>query len=178
MRRLKADPVSDEVLIDLIDAANQAASGSNAQMARWIVVKDPAQKRKLADLNRLHGEPYIAADRENPRDDKQRRLLDAVIWQMDHMHEIPALIVACYDYGTRVDGLEIYRKAGSVWPGIQNLLLTARADGPWSDTDDFGSTRPRYGPGCARASGKFCSAVFASRWLSHGTLWACNAQAS
>ena len=89
MRRLKADPVSDEVLIDLVDAANQAASGSNAQMARWIVVKDPAQKRKLADLNRLHGEPYIASDRENPRDDKQRRLLDAVIWQMDHMHEYP-----------------------------------------------------------------------------------------
>ena len=45
MRRLKADPVSDKVLVDLIDAANQAASGSNAQMARWIVVKDPAQKR-------------------------------------------------------------------------------------------------------------------------------------
>ena len=47
MRRLKADPVRDEVLIDLIDAANQAASGSNAQMARWIVVKDPAQKESL-----------------------------------------------------------------------------------------------------------------------------------
>ena len=96
MRRLKADPVSDEVLIDLIDAANQAASGSNAQMARWIVVKDPAQKRKLADLNRLHGEPYIAADRENPR--RKQAITDAVIWQMDHMHEIPALVVACYDY--------------------------------------------------------------------------------
>ncbi|MEK9893261.1 MAG: nitroreductase family protein, partial [Pseudomonadales bacterium] len=47
MRRLKADPVSDETLIQLIDAANQAASGSNAQMARWIVVKDPIQKQKL-----------------------------------------------------------------------------------------------------------------------------------
>jgi len=129
MRRLKADPVSDETLVQLIDAANQAASGSNAQMARWIVVKDPIQKQKLADLNRLHGEPYIAADRENPKSEKLRRLLDAVIWQMDHMHEIPALIVACYDYETRVDGVEIYRKAGSVWPGIQNLLLTARSLG-------------------------------------------------
>ncbi len=129
MRRLKADPVSDETLVQLIDAANQAASGSNAQMARWIVVKDPIQKQKLADLNRLHGEPYIAADRENPKSEKQRRLLDAVIWQMDHMHEIPALIVACYDYEMSVDGVEIYRKAGSVWPGIQNLLLTARSLG-------------------------------------------------
>ena len=44
MRRLKADPVSDKVLVDLIDAANQAASGSNAQMARWIVVKDPHKR--------------------------------------------------------------------------------------------------------------------------------------
>jgi nitroreductase len=48
---------------------------------------------------------------------------------MDHMHEIPALIVACYDYEMSVDGVEIYRKAGSVWPGIQNLLLTARSLG-------------------------------------------------
>ena len=76
MRRLKADPVSDEVLVDLIDAANQAASGSNAQMARWIVVKDPAQKRKLADLNRLHGEPYICLlyTSPSPRDRQKSRM--------------------------------------------------------------------------------------------------------
>ena len=45
------------------------------------------------------------------------------------MHEIPALIVACYDYPEPVEGLGVYRSAGSVWPGIQNLLLTARALG-------------------------------------------------
>ena len=45
------------------------------------------------------------------------------------MHEIPALIVACFDYPEKVEGLGVYRSAGSVWPGIQNLLLTARALG-------------------------------------------------
>ncbi|MYJ76468.1 MAG: nitroreductase family protein, partial [Gammaproteobacteria bacterium] len=40
MRRLKPDPVPEELLLKLIDAANQAPTGSNAQGARWIVVRD------------------------------------------------------------------------------------------------------------------------------------------
>lgn len=129
MRRIKADEVPEELLIKLIDAANQAPSGSNAQMARWVVVRDPAQKQKLADLNRKWAEPYIKPSLDKPESDAQARMLSAVVWQMEHMHEIPALIAACYDYGEPVDGPEIYRKAGSLWPGIQNLLLMARALG-------------------------------------------------
>ena len=83
----------------------------------------------LADHNRKYAEPYISADVKNPGSPKLKRLLDAVIWQMEHMHEIPALIVACFDYPEKVEGIDIYRQAGSVWPGIQNLLLTARSIG-------------------------------------------------
>ncbi len=129
MRRLKSDEVPEELLIQLVDAANQAPSGSNSQKARWVVVRDTAVKKQLADLNRLHAEPYIRPNLENPASEKQKRMLDAVVWQMAHMHEIPALIVACFDYPEKVEGLGVYRSAGSVWPGIQNLLLTARALG-------------------------------------------------
>lgn len=129
MRRLKSDEVPEELLIQLVDAANQAPSGSNSQKARWVVVRDAAVKKQLADLNRLHAEPYIQPNLENPESEKQKRMLDAVVWQMAHMHEIPALIVACFDYPEKVEGLGVYRSAGSVWPGIQNLLLTARALG-------------------------------------------------
>jgi nitroreductase len=129
MRRIRPDPVPEELLVELIDAANQAPSGSNSQRARWIVVRDPAVKRQLADQNRRHAEPYIAADVSNPATPKLKRMLDAVVWQMEHMHEIPALIVACFDYPEKVEGMGVYRSAGSVWPGIQNLLLTARALG-------------------------------------------------
>ena len=129
MRRIKPDPVPEALLLQLIDAANQAPSGSNKQAARWIVVRDPAVKTQLAALNRQHAAPYIAADVANPSSPKAKRMLDAVVWQMEHMHEIPALIVACFDYPEKVDGLGVYRSAGSVWPGIQNLLLTARALG-------------------------------------------------
>ena len=130
MRRLKSDEVPEEMLVELIDAANQAPSGSNAQKARYIVVRDPEVRRQLAEQNRKHAEPYIApavADPNTPP--KRKRMLEAVVWQIENMHEIPALIVACFDYPEKVDGLEVYRSAGSVWPGIQNILLTARALG-------------------------------------------------
>ena len=129
MRRLQTKEVPEELLLKLISAANQAPSGSNSQMARWLVARDPEVKQKLADLNRKHAEPYIQPSLDNPSSDKQRRMLEAVVWQMDHMHEIPALIVACFNYPEKVEGIDAYRQAGSVWPGIQNLLLTARSLG-------------------------------------------------
>ena len=129
MRKIKPETIPEEKLIRLIDAANQAPSGSNSQRARWVVVRDPEIKKKLSDQNRKHGEPYIAEDVKNPKNAKQKRLLEAVVWQMDHMHEIPALIVACFEYPEKAEGIQVYRQAGSVWPGIQNLLLTARALG-------------------------------------------------
>jgi non-ribosomal peptide synthetase component F len=52
MRRLHPDPVPEAHLLRLIDAANQAASGRNFQRARWIIVRDGPQKRRVAELNR------------------------------------------------------------------------------------------------------------------------------
>jgi nitroreductase len=45
------------------------------------------------------------------------------------MHEIPALIIACMEFGQKVDAASAARGAGSIWPGVQNLLLAARALG-------------------------------------------------
>jgi nitroreductase len=135
MRRLKPDAVPRELLVKLIDAANQAPSGSNMQSARWIIVQDPAQRAKLAELNRRGVEAYVSPQANQPTAlphqsaGKRQRMLDAVLWQKDHMHEIPALIVACYEFGVKVTGAEAARAAGSVWPGVQNLLLAARALG-------------------------------------------------
>ena len=135
MRKLKADEVPGEQLIKLVDAARQAPSGSNTQNSRWVVVRDPHVKRRLAEQNRKFAEPYIRPALEGNLGTKQlspekhRRQLQAVVWQIEHMHEIPALIVACFDYPEKVEGPGIYRAASSVWPGVQNLLLTARALG-------------------------------------------------
>jgi len=135
MRRLKPDPVPEETLIQLIEAANQAPSGSNRQGARWVIVRDAEQKAKLADLNRVAVDAYAGPTSGRPASlphqsaEKRARMLRAVRWQADHMAEIPALIIACYQFDAPVDALTAARAGGSVWPGIQNLLLAARALG-------------------------------------------------
>ena len=60
MRRLDTRPVPEELLLKLVDAANQAPSGSNLQNGRWIVVRDPSVKSELAALNRAGVESYLA----------------------------------------------------------------------------------------------------------------------
>ena len=129
MRRLKPDPIPDGVLMKLIDAANQGPTGSNKQNASWIVVRDPAQKQKLADLNRTAVNAYVG----NPDDvaPDMRGIVNAVMWQRDHFHEIPALLVPCLEYDQKPD--DTWRAGsgfgGSIWPAVQNLLLAARALG-------------------------------------------------
>lgn len=135
MRRLDTREVPEEQLLKLVDAANQAPSGSNMQSARWIIVRDPEVKAQLAALNRKGVEAYIGPQIEDPGSlphqpkDKRRRMMEAVLWQMEHMHEIPALIIACMQFGQKVDAATAAAGGGSIWPGIQNLLLAARALG-------------------------------------------------
>lgn len=134
MRRLDSREVPEEMLVQLIDAANQAPSGSNAQNGRWIVVRDPQVRQQLADLNRQGVEGYITPMLDDPEmaqqlDEKRKRMFDAVMWQMEHMHEVPVLIIACLKFGPDTDAMTRARSGGSIWPGVQNLLLTARALG-------------------------------------------------
>ncbi|MEM7016561.1 MAG: nitroreductase family protein [Pseudomonadota bacterium] len=131
MRRLDQREVPEELLVKLIDAANQAPSGSNAQNGRWIIVRDPETRQKLADMNRRAVDEYIGpmADKPQEQKSKRRRMIDAVMWQKEHMHEVPVLIIACMEFGEKVTSEMAGRGGGSIWPGIQNLLLAARALG-------------------------------------------------
>jgi nitroreductase len=66
MRKLDTKAVPEEDLIKLVDAANQAPSGSNMQAGRWLIVRDPEVKRGLAALNRAGVEAYIGPMVDNP----------------------------------------------------------------------------------------------------------------
>ncbi len=135
MRKLDTREVEEEKLMQLIEAANQAPSGSNMQSARWIIARDSVVKQKLADLNRKGVEGYLGNQIQNPGslphqdEGKRSRMVDAVVWQKEHMHEIPALIIACMDFGVEATPAMRAGGNGSIWPGIQNLLLAARALG-------------------------------------------------
>jgi nitroreductase len=131
IRRLKSDPVDDDVILRCIELALKAPTGSNSQNWEWIVVRDPAVKRKLARLNRIPWSVYGRAGRIAKRDDpKMLRILDAVQWQADHYEEIPVFVVPCLR-GLRFNLLPGAATAwyGSIYPAVQNFLLACRAEG-------------------------------------------------
>jgi nitroreductase len=131
IRRVKADPVDDSLVLRLIELAMKAPNGSNAQNWEFIVVKDRAVVAKLGRLNRraidLVG-PVYRRFFQRRGDEKMLRLQKAVQWQADHFDEIPVVIVACLK-GVVPPWPPVAASSayGSIYPAVQNLLLAARA---------------------------------------------------
>jgi nitroreductase len=97
MRRLKTDPVSDDVLVQLVDAALHGPSGSNAQNWIFIIVKDVGLKKKIQTIWRstwgFYSDTFRKADARPHEDMTQReRMGDAGTYMIDHLHEAPAIV--------------------------------------------------------------------------------------
>jgi len=58
IRKFKPDPVSDELITALLDAARLAPSGCNAQPWRFKIVKDRETRLKLVEA--AYGQSFIA----------------------------------------------------------------------------------------------------------------------
>jgi len=100
MRRLKPDPVPEETLLQLVDAALHAPSGSNAQNWRFVIVRDREQKQRLQAIWRRTWNFYldtVALADARPGEDlaARRRMLAAGSWQLEHLVEVPAIVCVC-----------------------------------------------------------------------------------
>lgn len=131
IRRLKTDPVDDALVLRLLELAQKAPTGSNAQNWEFVVVKDRAVKAKLGRLNNQAWRLYGGIGKWLAKDDPdQLKIIKAVQWQAEHFEEIPVLVIACLR-GTppvwpRAVATSYY---GSIYPSVQNLLLAARSAG-------------------------------------------------
>jgi len=140
VRRLKPDPIPDDVLRRVLEAATFGPSGGNRQAWRIIVVRDARLKQELAQRHRGFWSAYSAAGRkasgELPEASRARtlRALDAGDYLAAHMHELPAILVVCFDpRGLMITDAKLGRPSivggASVYPAVQNLLLACRAEG-------------------------------------------------
>jgi nitroreductase len=131
LRRLRPDPVDDALVLRLIELALKAPTARNAQSWEFVLVKDRAVKARLTRAYRLAWGLYGRLGRHlaagHP---KMARQLDAVQWQVEHLEDIPILVVACLR-GLRPvwPYLLVTSYYGSIYPAVQNLLLAARAAG-------------------------------------------------
>ncbi len=132
MRRLKPDPVPDELIRKILHAGVCAANGGNTQRWRFLVIKDKKIKQAVQVFYKRAFDEVVGPRYKNsaPPPGVTRERYDrqhaAVEYLTDHFHEAPVWIVACLEEGTATPT----RGSGaSIYPAVQNMLLAARALG-------------------------------------------------
>jgi len=132
MRRLKADPVPDAVIRQILDLTICAPSGGNRQGWSFVIVRDQAKRARLGELYReawgeLMKAPYYAGASKAPPDSREGRMLASARHLSEHLGEVPVLVLACIalDPSAR----PTLTTGASIYPAVQNLMLAARALG-------------------------------------------------
>ena len=130
VRRLGREPVPEHVVLRLVELALKAPSGGNRQPQTFVVVRDPATKRRLARQNRQGWAVLRRLYRRYATTDRHRRILASVDWQTAHLHEAPVIVIVCTHRRVPLwPPFAVTSRYGSVYPSVQNLLLAARAAG-------------------------------------------------
>ncbi len=143
LRRLKPDPVPDDLIAKVIDAGVRAPTGSNLQNWRFVVVKDAQLRREIADLYRasmeIAGRAY--ANRKQPphmTNDRQKAMMSAATYLAQHFGEVPVLILAWLQFTPEQENPQlppehmptfVRLSGGSIFPAVQNMIVACRAVG-------------------------------------------------
>lgn len=119
-------PVAPEVVMECLRLAVQAPTGSNQQTWRWLVVTDPDVRAALADLyrNLPSDRPATRLGSVPPPEEQQARVGDSAGYLMQHLHEVPVLVVPCVE--------DVGGAAGwppSIYPAVWSFMLALRSRG-------------------------------------------------
>jgi nitroreductase len=127
MRRVKPDPIPDDVLKSMLDAAIRSPSGSNSQNWRWLTVTDRSTMQKLG---RLYAEAWIElnetiykgkrAEAEASGNESIKRIYSSSQWLADNFGDSPLVVLPYH----RNDPT-----GASIYPAVWSLMLSARSFG-------------------------------------------------
>lgn len=133
-KRLDFDrPVPREVLMECLDLALQAPTGSNAQGWQWVFVADPAKKKALADIYRANATPYLDLPkpvRGDMRDEQMDAVMNSAKYLNENMEKAPVFMIPCLE--GRPDGADAGMQAsywGSLLPAVWSFMLALRSRG-------------------------------------------------
>ena len=140
VRRLRPDPIPDEVLQRILQAAAWAPSGGNTQPWRIIAVRDSALRGAIGDLYRPQWVKYGEAARAGLEHfagdarDKRIKMLDACDYLGEHMGSAPVILVYCFNPKLMaITDADLGRPSvvggGSVYPALQNAMLACVSEG-------------------------------------------------
>lgn len=127
MRRVTADPISEDVIARILDAAVRAPSGSNAQNWRMLVVTDDETRATLGPIYRdayeiLTTQVYAGRREaaEEAGDEATLRVMRSSTWLAENFETVPLWLM----FFTRNDPT-----GSSIYPAVWSAMLAARAEG-------------------------------------------------
>jgi nitroreductase len=143
LRRLKPDPVPDDAIAQIINAAVWAPTGSNLQNWRFVVIKGAEQRRQVARIYQasmeIAGKAYM--NRKPPTHmtkERQNAMMSAARYLAEHFAEVPVLILAWLQFTQEQENpnlapeqMPIFMRlsGGSIFPAVQNMIVACRALG-------------------------------------------------
>jgi nitroreductase len=136
-KRLDFDrPVPRELLLECLEVAVQAPTGSNRQEWQFVFVDDAEKKRAIADHYGRAWDAYSSGPRPeyaegDVRREHQPRVVSSARYLRERMHEAPWLMIPCIR-GRLREGATTAEQAGlwgSIVPAFWSFLLAARARG-------------------------------------------------
>ena len=124
IRRFKPEPIPEDDLQHVLEAAIRAPSGGNSQPWHFVVISDPAQRARFAPL---YQEAWWAKRRQEgirgPEDIPPGKGWPRPAMRLaEEIGQVPVIVLVCAT--SKGPG-----PAASVIPATQNLLLAARALG-------------------------------------------------
>ncbi len=96
--RLRLDlerPVDDQLIYDCIDIAEQAPTGGNQGSRRWIIVRDPKRKARLAELYMESAGQFMIEGRDKTAGTghPNERTMKSAAYLAEHFAEVPAIVI-------------------------------------------------------------------------------------
>ena len=122
-RAFSAEPVTDDDITRILDAATHAPSAENRQPWEFVIVRDPAVRAAIGDLTRRAWEAHGRAFSET-------RLSPGLLAEVSRgatggIAAAPVQVVVCADLERGLAATV----ASSIFPAVQNVLLAATALG-------------------------------------------------
>ena len=139
VRRLRPDPIPDDVLRRVLEAASWAPTGGNVQPWRVIVVKDRERKERLGALYSqrwtIFAKRYRQMAAALPPDvrDRTLRTVSAGDYLADHFGQTPVIAIFCFNpTQMAITDANLQRVSvvggASVYTAVENFLLACRAE--------------------------------------------------
>lgn len=131
-KRLDFDrPVPDDVLLECLQLAVQAPTGSNRQGWRWMVIRDADKRAALADIYRRAGGDYLKAAAADAESGTQvGRVMDSANFLAENLQRVPVMVIPLVI--GRLEGPDAGSAAGlygSIIPAMWSFQLALRSRG-------------------------------------------------